>query len=473
MAAPKDIDQALCEPPERVGAALLAAHEDQWFERKSARVKPREVANVQIGFANADGGTLVVGLSQGRVEGTDRLARARNDLMQAALDFSDPPVPARARLIPCVNDRGQPDHLLVFDVRPSDAGVHANGKDEVYLRIGDETRRLTFAQRQELTFDRGPASYEARAMPQVSVADFDDSLLSSYTSVVGASDRRRLLRARGLTVDDETPNVAGWLLFARDPQSQMPEAFVRVLRYHGSERGAGMRQRLATDVRCDGPIPGLLMRARREIAAVQPMRRALGRAGRFADMPLVPEDAWLEGLVNAVVHRSYSLAGDHVRVEVFDDRIEITSPGRFPGLVSLSDPLHAPRFARNPRIARVCRDMEFGQELGEGIRRIYEEMRLAGLHDPIYTETAASVRLVLSAEPTERKLDEQLTPEARKITAALRDAGRLSTGEVAELIERSRPVAIRVLRSLESAEIVRWVGHSPKDPRAHWELVRR
>jgi ATP-dependent DNA helicase RecG len=473
MSGPKDVEQRLCEPQQQVAQALLLPDEDQWFERKSARIKPRALADALIGFANADGGILVVGLSEGRVEGTDRLRSGRNDLMQAAVDFCVPPVPATHRLVPCVTDAGAPDHLLVLDVRPSDSGVHANRKDEVFLRVGDETRKLTFAQRQELTFDRGPASYEARPMPQVSLAQLDELLLAQYMNVVGASDARRLLQARGLAADDGTPRVAGWLLFGSDPQSELPEAFVRVLRYHGTERGAGARQRLASDVRCDGPIPRLLMQARHEVATVQPMRRALGRAGRFEDMPLVPEDAWLEGLVNAVVHRSYSLAGDHIRIEVFDDRIEITSPGRFPGIVGLGDPLNAPRFARNPRIARVCRDLEFGQELGEGIRRIYEEMRQAGLHDPIYTQTAASVRLVLSAEPTDRRLDEQLAPDSRRITAALREAGRLSTGEVAELLGRSRPVAIRLLKSLDSAGIVRWVGNSPKDPRAYWELDRR
>ena len=80
--------------------------------------------------------------------------------------------------------------------------------------------------------------------------------------------------------------------------------------------------------------------------------------------------------------------------------------------------------------------------------------------------------LTLSSEPTDRKLDEQLTPEARTATAALRAAGRLSTGEVGELLGRSRPVTIRVLRSLESAGVVRWVGNSAKDPRAYWELAR-
>jgi len=473
MRHPAHVDHALALPPQLVGEALRVAVEDQWFDRKSARIRPRALGDALIGFANADGGLIVVGLSDGRVEGTDRLGAARNDLMQSALDFCVPPPHVTSRLVPCVNDAGEPDHLLAFEIRPSEGVVHANAKDEVYLRVGDENRRLTFAQRQELTFDRGPASYEARPLEGAALEDLEDPLVQEYVVAVRASDASRLFRARGLVDDNGTVNVAGWLLFAAHPQARLPEAHVRILRYRGSERGTGARQQLVSDLRCEGPIPHVLGQARGEIREVQPTRRALGRAGRFEDIPIVPEDAWLEGVVNAVVHRSYSLAGDHIRVEIFDDRIEIASPGRFPGIVDLTDPLTAPRFARNPRIARVCADLDFGQELGEGIRRIYEEMRLAGLEDPVYTQTQASVRLVLSGEPMERQLDARLGADARAVTAALREAGRLSTGEVAELIGRSRPVAIRVLRSLEDAQIVRWVGHSPKDPRAHWELIRR
>lgn len=187
-------------------------------------------------------------------------------------------------------------------------------------------------------------------------------------------------------------------------------------------------------------------------------------------MPLVPEDAWLEGIVNAVVHRSYSMVGDHIRVEIFDDRIEVSSPGRFPGLVDLEDPLMTTRFARNPRIARVCADLNFGQELGEGIRRIFEEMRHAGLTDPVYRQTSGSVELKLLAEPVDRRLEAGLPESARAIAAALRSAGRLSTGEVKDLLGVSRPVVQRELAGLKDAGLVEWVGKSPNDPRAYWRL---
>lgn len=71
--------------------------------------------------------------------------------------------------------------------------------------------------------------------------------------------------------------------------------------------------------------------SRKEIFGELPTRRALGSGGRFQKVGLNPEDAWLGALVNAMVHRSYSISGDHVRFEIFDDRIEVESPWAVPG----------------------------------------------------------------------------------------------------------------------------------------------
>src|SRR5690606_36930685 len=117
-----------------------------------------------IGFANAEGGLVIVGLWNGTVEGVDAAGSRVSEWQQAALDFTVPAVPCRPRLIECVNDADQADHLLVIEVETSEK-VHANRRDEVYLRVGDENRRLTFAQRQELLYDKGQATYESTVVP--------------------------------------------------------------------------------------------------------------------------------------------------------------------------------------------------------------------------------------------------------------------------------------------------------------------
>ncbi len=461
-------EKTLNGPVEHMGPALLALPESQWFERKSNRIAPRDLANALIGFANADGGLLMVGFHDGTVEGASQTPGRLDAQMQANIDFCHPPVPARHRSVECIDSNGDPNDLLVFEIDSSDV-VHVNQKDEVFLRVGDENRRLGFTQRQELLYDKGQASYEARRVEGAGFDLLDSALLAEYATAIKAPDSERMLRARGLSAEAEL-TIAGCLLFAEAPQAFFPEAFVRVLRYRGQERGSGARQQLLEDIRIEGPIPRQLLSAREEVARLQPIRRALRSSGRFGDVPLVPEDAWLEGIVNAVVHRSYSMVGDHIRVEIFDDRIEVSSPGRFPGLVDLVDPLQTTRFARNPRIARVCADLNFGQELGEGIRRIFEEMRHAGLTDPVYRQTSGSVELTLLAEPVDRKLDAGLPESARTITAALRSAGRLSTGDIKDILGVSRPVVQRELVALRDAGIVEWVGKSPKDPRAYWRL---
>ncbi len=463
-------EQALARPAAERGQTLLVLREDQWFDRKSRRVTGRDLADSLIGFANAEGGIVVVGLWNGHVEGIRRSKVGRlSEWQQAALDFTSPAVPCRSRIIDCINDDGDEDALLILDIETSQQ-VHANRRDEVYLRVGDENRRLTFVQRQELLYDKGQSTYESRVLPGVGVADLDPDLLSSYGEALNHPDPERLLVARGLLARNSEVTIAAVLLFAHEPQRWLPETSVRVLRYRGTERGTGARQQLLHDNRIDGPIPFQLGRARLEIFEQLPTRRALGSGGRFENVGLVPQDAWMEGVVNAVIHRSYSISGDHVRVEIFDDRVEVDSPGRFPGIADTADPFHVIRFARNPRIARVCADLAFGQELGEGIRRMFEEMRLAGLADPEYSQTSGSVRLTLSSAPVDRELESRLPHGARDFVRLVREGGRVSTGDLVDATGRSRPVVIRYLKALQEARIIEWVGHSPKDPRAYWTL---
>lgn len=466
---PDDVHAALTRPPAERAHRLLALPEDQWFDRKSARIQARDLADALIGLANAEGGVLVIGLHRGNVEGAAHAPDRQNAWRQAPVDYTLPPVPASFREVACVNDRGEEDALVVAEIDPS-GRVHANRRDEVFLRIGDETRKLTFEQQRELEFDKGQSNFETTPSHSVPREALEAHLLEDFASAVGASDPGRLLVARGLASAEGRISVGAALLFAAAPQSELPEAYVRVLRYRGTARGSGRRQQVMEDVRLEGPLPAQIHQADLRIQRLLPTRRALDAAGRFSDVGAVPRDAWLEGLVNAVIHRSYSVMGDHIRVGIFDDRLEIESPGRFPGIVDVSRPEQITRFARNPRIARVLSDLGFGQELGEGILRMHEEMRLAGLADPIYHQTSGSVQVTLPYEPVDRALEERLPPTARALARTVREHGHASTGDLATAVGRSRPVVIRHLRELEAAGIVEWVGASPKDPRAFWRL---
>lgn len=460
---------ALTEPPDRLGSELSSIVEDQYFERKSIRSKPAGIAATEVAFANADGGTLVIGLHSGQVEGVDRYPEKASELLQAAINETVPPARTRHRYVDCQRADGTPDRLIVIEVDPSEI-VHVTVRDDCFLRVGDESRRLTFHQRQELVYDKGQAHFDGTPVDGVSDVDLDSEVLNSFALAIRHPDPTRVLLARGLRTRTGRITAGGYLLFGSYPQDHFPGALVRVVRHRGRGRLTGARQQLVRDERCEGPIPRVLADAMALIQELQPARRALGGQGRFVLEGLIPQDAWLEGLVNAVVHRSYNLGGDHVRVDIFDDRIEIHSPGRFPGLVRVDDPRGVARFARNPRIARACSDLNYGQELGEGIRRIFEEMRLRGLAEPLYSQTTASVRLTLSAMVVSPEVAAHLPDRYMEIIDLLRNAGVLSTGAIAEALHLSKPPTIRRLRALQTAGLVDWVGNSVQDPRAVWRL---
>lgn len=463
------IGTALQAAPADLATAIVAVPEDQWFDRKSIREQPHGLAITEIAFANAEGGVIVIGVHEGMIEGAAASPEHRNALVQAAIDHTEPPVRTSHRLVPCINHRGETDELLVIEVEPSES-VHTNRRDECFLRVGDEDRRLRFGQRQELIYDKGQAHFDGTPLSEADLSDLDPELLDRYRAVVGGTDVERVLQARLLMTRRGELTAGGYLLFGLQPQDRFPEAYVRVLRYDGTERKTGRRQNIVADLRCEGSIPRVITEARDAIGRVEPARRVLGPAGRFVREGLIPGDAWLEGVVNAVIHRSYSLGGDHIRVEVFDNRIEVESPGRFPGVVGLEDPRGVARFARNPRIARVCADFQFGQEMGEGIRRMFDEMRTAGLADPVYQQRPGSVRLVLAATTMSQELAARLPSRSREVMELIRNAGGLSTGDVADVLGLSKPATLRRLHALRDAGLIDWVGKSARDPRAFWRL---
>ncbi|WP_052462261.1 ATP-binding protein [Nigerium massiliense] len=465
-----EVDRALALPDDAVGAALLQLPEDQWFERKSARISARDLATPLVAMANADGGVVVIGMHDGRIESVP--PNRRNELRQAAMDFTEPSVRTTIDERVTLDESGAEAVILVIRVDPGEV-LHLTQRGECYLRVGDESRKLSVAQQRELAYDRGAAHYEASPVP-LDVADLDRDQLEAYTQSIGASSVEGMLDARDLTDRQGRLTVAAQLLFDDRPQREFPSAVIRVLKYGSDQRGVGASMSLEEngDRRLEGSLPQQITAAAATIEELLPKWRQLGPSGLFESRSRIPRDAWLEGLVNAVVHRSYSMMGDHIRVEIFPNRIEITSPGRFPGLVNPDKPLDIKRYARNPRIARVCSDMGITRELGEGIRRMFAEMRRRGLVDPIYQQSASTVTLtLLAADALPAELRERLTASALAVLDVLRLSDQpLGTGQIAELADITRMTATRALGLLQDEGLVTWQGASKKDPRATWSF---
>lgn len=444
-------------------ALISTKVEDQWFDRKSVRIDPAALANVLVGFANADGGTIVIGVeNDGTVSGVDAYPERVNELRQAAMKFTAPPVRHTVDLVACTSGSGASDHVLVLEVHPSDQ-LHRTHRDEIYRRVGDETRRLGDEDTRELAFDKGERPFDGMPVPDVSLSDLDRAALLAFATRIGVEDDiERALQVRGLVTSRHGEQVLTWgsvLVFGRSPQAILPGAHIRILRYDGLQALPGTRGNLVFDRRVEGTLPDQISEAREIMShQIRQITRLDERTGRFVTIPELPEFAWLEAIVNAVTHRSYSRQGDHVRVILFDDRLEVESPGRLPGPVRI-DNIRRTRYSRNPRISRTLADLGVVQELNEGMKRLFEEMTRAGLPEPLLRQTDAGFvvtlfnRSRLGPDEIDRMLD--LLPVAvHAVLDRLVERGRVTTSEAADLSGLSVPTIRRYFSALEHAGLL-------------------
>lgn len=461
--------------------------ETYYFDRKSARKDAAEIAKHISAFANAAGGKLVIGIEDdGAITGFKRDgAREIEDFKQASIVDCVPSPVVSCREIPTTNVKGENDLILVLDVAASTDHVIARKKDnEVFLRQKDRSVKLDREQVRALEYDKNQRNFEEEVCVRSSLNDVDREVLARYKASLGTDiTDEKLLRSRGFLVDGHLTN-AGILLFSENPTRFLPCARVRVLKYEGNARATGSRMNLVKERTFDGPIPRVIDEAKAMISSQLREFQFLGDDGVFKVIPEYPEFAWFEGLVNAVTHRNYAISGDHIRVSIFDDRMEIQSPGKLPNIVTL-DNMRNTRYSRNPGIARVLAEMGWVRELNEGVQRIYDEMQSFFLHDPIFTEpNDASVMLTLENSITSRVMrrDDALVGDVgqdviNKLSeyelTALRYAyatGSITVRELCAQLDRSVKVARPVLRSLAEKGVIVWHGSGPTDPSQYYTL---
>lgn len=468
---------------------VLLLKESQYFDRKSADIKPKKLAETMIAFANADGGIIALGVSDGQIEGMNFQGELKvNDFLQTKIDHCKPAIKAKERFIFIKNLKGLEDHILLIQVFASRGTVHKTMSDKVFLRVGDESKELTHEQRLDLEYDKGERLFEEQPVKRCTIQHLDDEVLKLYAKSLNftGEDLLQPLYARGFIeqVSGQTEiTAAGVLLFSKMPTKFFPNARIRFIRYDGISEKVGVEMNIIKHEYIEGPLPLVIQKAKnviraqlREFTSLNPL------TGKFSTVPEYPEFAWQEGIVNAVVHRAYNIQGDDIKIKMFDDRLEISSPGRFPNIVNREN-IREVRYSRNPSLARALTEMGWVRELGEGVKRIYKEMNEYFLEEPEYIEEANSVRLVLKNNIIMRRVrnNEQvkklLTSEWNSFAHHEKIAiqmiyhkGKLTTRQFADIIERSTNYAKNVLTNLCEKEIFHLIRTSVNDPNQYYIL---
>ena len=393
--------------------ALLQRDEGQFLEFKSlwdlraGTRKPLDRRRVRDGiaeciaaFANADGGMLILGVEDsGEASGHGYPPEVIGDFLG---------VPERRLRPPIRVDWQQADldghEVLVCQVGIAPQAVMVDGNGFPY-RAGDTVIREPQAVIDERKQAYRRVGFEQRVRPEASIDDLDLELARHVLaqSVYRDMTLEGWLERRGLLVPEPGSRAltnAALLLFSRQPERWHPRAGIRFFRVEGRERRHGARRNVVQLERVDLPLAAAIPEAHR-IAA-----RHIRRSERlhdlfFREMPEYPTFAWQEALVNAVAHRNYADQGREVEVWLYEDRLEVLSPGDLVLPVTIEAlrarrPVHA---SRNPLMVRVLVEAGIMREEGEGVPRMFEVMEESLLRAPEFEVQDATFRVTLHNVP--------------------------------------------------------------------------
>jgi ATP-dependent DNA helicase RecG len=391
---------------------------------------------------------------------------AVDDMLQTPTSRLIPKLPAGGR----VTLDGK--ELLVFEVESMMRAVMVTGNGFPY-RAHDQVVRMSEEAINTLKQRGLVESAEARPITTATFTDLDDGLLRRAMTAAGMADaqptdyllRRRLADRRG---DAAVLREGALLLFARDASViEHPNASIRVFRVKGTERKTGEQHNVQELPRVEGCLLAVLEQAR---TLLQGLIRSSAKLHDlfFREMPEYPPFAWQEALVNAVAHRDYAVQGRAIEVFLYDDRMEVVSPGALLPEVPLDDlrlrkSTHA---SRNPRIGRVLAELGIMREQGEGIPRMIEEMEQSWLPLPEFEADASTFRVVLRNEPIFKTTDANWVRAVRSLPLHTRQKRALivladrdfTNGDYQDLNKVDRDDAYRELRELVDRDLLDATG---------------
>lgn len=382
---------------------MQSESENKYFDRKSSQIRVADLAPHISAFANAAGGTLVIGISDKKktIEGINACGEDKiNEFINAPKDCCRPMPRYREEYVDVVNTKGESDRLLLLHIEASKDQVIRTSNDRTYLRIGDKSKEMLGENLRNLEYAKGSRHFEDEMNAYATLEDLDEELLKAYKERIGAEEltTEHVLSARGFLQKHEGETRltnAAVLLFAKNVMQFYPNCRVRFLRIDGRELQVGSKLNVVKDKSLDLPILRIIDEAKSFISdQLRVFTTQDAKTGKFIETPEYPEFPWLEGIVNAVAHRDYAMTGAYIKVSMYEDRLEIESPGCLPDLVTV-DNIRDTRFSRNPKISRVLTEFGYVRELNEGVKKIYSDMAEAKLPVPEYSDSANSVRLVL------------------------------------------------------------------------------
>ena len=446
------IDLSPTQAADRI-TALLAAPESRTLDFKRISGKQGRMYEAVCAFANTEGGLLVMGIGdakamkpgdkpQSRLFGIEENREGFDNFRTELLTRFTPPITKLHWLhLPCTLHNGQPGHVVMLRVEKSDQ-VHSIVGNGTWTRMDASNRELSAAEIADLAYQRGVKSAETLPVP-VALNLLDSDAWRSYCITRGLADDDLAIRLPklGLAVPIEgglQPVLAAVLLFADEPGALMAgqgmRADIRVFHYQGKAVQRGEVPNLVQPPKTiTGPVVEQIAKAQAYVLDRLAVGLTMEGSG-FKTRYRFPERVIKEAITNAVVHRDYRLNRD-IQIRIFDDRVEVESPGRLPGNLTTASIDKAGSVPRNSLLARHLREFPNppNVDAGEGVPMMFAQMEQAKLYEPLYREQldAAVPTLLVTL------LNEERPP---------------LWVQVSDWIDRSGPIANAQLREISSLD---------------------
>lgn len=373
---------------------LIAAGESSHLEFKAEQIKPDDLAKEIVSFLNFQGGKILLGIEDdGAISGVSRpdveewvINICRNNVVPQI-------IPGYQKLL--VDDKA----VIMLDLPAGIAKPYHTQKGDYYIRAGSTARKASREELSRLFQDSGLVHYETTPINGTTSADLNwqhvfNYFLNIHPAQIDFNDedeaaRNRLMQNLDILAPNGATTVVGMLIFGLHPERHLPQSEVLFAHFKGTEISDELldRKNLA------GPLPQIIGDAHRVLSLNLPSASRIEGMKRVEQI-IFPDKVLRELIVNALLHRRWGLMGN-VRIFLFEDRLQISSPGRLPNGVTVEkmiDSTHAPR---NPLLMKFLQDYHFVEKLGRGIPMVVREMKKLGGREPDFQESGEEFSVTL------------------------------------------------------------------------------
>ena len=421
----------------------------------------QEVIETAVAFANAEGGTIFIGVSDQReVRGTTIGKETLRDVSNRISQTTEPRV---IMDVESVAVEGQ-SVLLVHIAEASIKPISVRGR--CYRRVGNSNRVMSPQEIAQMHLQSVGQTWDQLLVTSAGIDDIADKKVEWYLTrrettrnVAKPQDMSltALLRNIDGLSDEETPTHAGILFFGKYPQRFFQNAQLRVVRFKGTSVTHPVIDRLD----CSGALWEMVNAAEEFIRKnIRLLSFRTSKSFQRDDKFEYPLEALREAIINALIHRNYQKHSD-VRVFIFDNRVEIINPGTFPEGVSPDAPVHEPV---NPILSQFMYDVGFIERYGSGIRMMKRLSEEWGNKEPSYELHPLETKIIFDSpiqESTFIEIDdisEQLNERQKKALFHVEKNGQIATKEYVEINRVSRRVAYEELRDMTDKGFLSMIG---------------